>query len=293
MKRKLIFVFFVAVGLLLLDSAHGQIVVIANQSVRSAEISDSDLRDVFAGAVVSLPGGDRVRPVLLRSGGAHEEFLARYFGKSDAAFRADWKRLIFSGASTMPKTVDSEEAMVQYVARTPGAIGYVSESASQKDVKVLLVISHDLRVERADDALNLVRYVEWPSPGSALVITFIGDAAGGRALNRAAAGVAVNGHPVRVIRATWEDLPGSCDALYVSGSVSAADVARVLDRVGDRNVLTIGETHDFIEQGGIVSLVDWNERIRVEVNPETAQKAGIRISSHVLSLAVIVHSGGN
>jgi hypothetical protein len=297
MKRKLTFGFFFAVSAMLLPyPANAQILVIANRSVRSAEISDSDLRDVFTGAVVGLPGGERVMPVLLKDGQAHEEFLTRYFGESDAAFRADWRRLVFSGRSTMPKTVDSEEAMMQYVARTPGAIGYISESASHQDsrqeVKVLVILSHDLRAERADDVVNLVRYVEWPSPGPALVIGFMGDSAGARTLERAAAGVSVNGRPLRVARSGWENLPGSCDALYVSETVSPADVSKALGRIKDRNILTMGESHEFVEQGGILGLVDRNDHIRIEVNPDTAQRAGIKISSHVLTLAIIVQPGG-
>jgi hypothetical protein len=278
--------------MLLPHVAGAQIVVIANRSVHSAEISDTDLRDVFTGAVVDLPGGERVMPVLLKGGPAHEVFLGRYFGKSDAAFRADWRRLVFSGRSTMPRTVDSEAAMVQYVARTPGAIGYISETASHQDVNVLVILSSDQRIERADDAVNLIRYVEWPASSPALVIGFMGDPAGAKTLGQAAAGVTVNGRPVQVIRSAWGDLPGSLDALYVSQSVSSADVSKALGRVKDRSILTIGETHDFVQHGGILSLVDANQRIRIEVNPEMAQKAGIKISSHVLSLAIIVPSDG-
>jgi len=39
----------------------------------------------------------------------------------------------------MPKAFDSEAALVDYVAVTPGAVGYISESTPHGKVKTLLV----------------------------------------------------------------------------------------------------------------------------------------------------------
>jgi ABC-type phosphate transport system substrate-binding protein len=38
----------------------------------------------------------------------------------------------------MPKTCDSEAALIEYVAATPGAIGYVSRISPQDNVKTLV-----------------------------------------------------------------------------------------------------------------------------------------------------------
>jgi ABC-type phosphate transport system substrate-binding protein len=138
--KKILFVFlFVAALTVLSRSAMAQVVVIANPGVKSAEISKSDLRDVFTGGATSLKDGARVTPILLRSGTVHEEFLTAYIGKGDAAFRASWRSLVFSGQASMPKSLDSEAAMVEYVARTPGAIGYVGKSTPHEGVKILAV----------------------------------------------------------------------------------------------------------------------------------------------------------
>ena len=60
-------------------------------------------------------------------------------GKSDTAFRAGWRSLVFSGQAAMPRSLDSETALVDYVAATPGAIGYVTESTAHGKVKTLAV----------------------------------------------------------------------------------------------------------------------------------------------------------
>jgi hypothetical protein len=77
--------------------------------------------------------------VLLKSGSAHDEFLSAYVGKNDTAFRAGWRSLVFSGQATMPKSLDSEAAVVEYVAHNAGAIGYISKATPHEGVKVLAV----------------------------------------------------------------------------------------------------------------------------------------------------------
>jgi hypothetical protein len=119
--------------------AHAQIVIIANPGVSVSEASISELRDLFIGASSSLKGESHLTPVILKQGPVHEEFLAQYVGKSDAAFRATWRSVLFSGQGVMPRTFDSDAAVVDYVAHHSGAIGYVAEKASHQGTKVLAV----------------------------------------------------------------------------------------------------------------------------------------------------------
>ena len=139
MKNILIALFVVFGSLALATRAQAQAIVIANPSVKSADVSKSDLRDVFTGAASSLKGGSHVTPVLLKSGAAHEEFLSAYVGKNDSAFRAGWRSLVFSGQASMPKSLDSEAAVVEFVAHNAGAIGYIGKATPHEGVKVITV----------------------------------------------------------------------------------------------------------------------------------------------------------
>jgi ABC-type phosphate transport system substrate-binding protein len=118
--------------------AKAQVIAIANPSVKASDVSKNDLKDVFTGASTSLGGGN-VTPVLLKGGAVHDEFLQAFIGKNDTAFRASWRSLVFSGQATMPKSLDSEAAVVEYVAHNPGAIGYISKATPHEGVKVLAV----------------------------------------------------------------------------------------------------------------------------------------------------------
>jgi hypothetical protein len=138
--KKYLIAFFVTLGALGLSAhAQAQAIVIANPSVKSADVSKADLKDVFTGAASSLKDGSHVTPVLLKSGGVHDEFLAAYVGKNDTAFRASWRSLVFSGQASMPKSLDSEAAVVEYVAHNAGAIGYIGKATPHEGVKVLAV----------------------------------------------------------------------------------------------------------------------------------------------------------
>jgi ABC-type phosphate transport system substrate-binding protein len=119
--------------------AQAQVIVIANPGVKATEISKNDLRDVFTGNATSLPDGSRVVPILLKAGTVHEEFLQVYIGKNDTAYRAGWRSLVFSGQASMPKSLDTDAAVVEFAAHNAGAIGYIGKASPHEGVKVLAV----------------------------------------------------------------------------------------------------------------------------------------------------------
>lgn len=139
MKKYIFTILFLVAVSILAACAGAQVLLIANSGVKAAEVSKSDLRDVFTGASTSLKDGSHVTPVLLKQGAAHTEFLSAYVDKSDPAFRASWNSLVFSGQASMPKSLNGDAAMVDFVAHTPGAIGYIGKSTPHPGVKVLAV----------------------------------------------------------------------------------------------------------------------------------------------------------
>lgn len=139
MKRPLCVLLLVAFASIFTVQAKAQVIVIANPSVKAADVSKSDLRDVFTGAATSFKDGGNVVPILLKAGAVHEEFLQAYIGKNDAAYRAGWRSLVFSGQATMPKSLDGDAAVVEFVAHNAGALGYIGKATPHEGVKVLAV----------------------------------------------------------------------------------------------------------------------------------------------------------
>lgn len=118
-------------------AAGGDIKIIANQSVGASSISTEELRGVFLATRTALSDGSRVEPVLLKGGATHEAFVKEHLGKTDEALQNYYRSLVFSGKGSIPKTLGTDAEAVAYVARTKGAIGYVSAGASTEGVKTL------------------------------------------------------------------------------------------------------------------------------------------------------------
>jgi hypothetical protein len=135
-KKLLSLFLLVASASIFIVQAKAQVIVIANPSVKASDVSKNDLKDVFTGASTSL-GGANVVPILLKAGTAHEEFLQAYIGKNDTSYRAGWRSLVFSGQGTMPKSLDTDSAVVEFVAHNAGAIGYIGKATPHEGVKVL------------------------------------------------------------------------------------------------------------------------------------------------------------
>ncbi len=122
------------------ESVYGaDVKIIANPSLSAATISAEELRGVFLATKTAINDGSRIEPVLEKRGAAHESFLKTYIGKTDVALETYYRSLVFSGKASMPKAVASDAEMVAYVAKTKGAIGYVSAGASTPGVKTLEV----------------------------------------------------------------------------------------------------------------------------------------------------------
>ena len=76
----------------------------------------------------------------------------------------------------------------------------------------------------------------------------------------------------------------SCQILFVSRSEQKR-YSRVLDVVRGQSVLTVGETPEFLDAGGIVNFTMQQEALQFDVNLEGANKVHLRISSQMLALA--------
>jgi TonB family protein len=133
----------------------GSVRVIANSSVGARAVSADELKSVFLQEKNSLADGSHVVPVLEKGGPAHEAFLKEYLGKSDDALQDYYRTLVFTGKGLMPKALRSDEDVTAYVAKTRGAIGYVSSTAPVDGVKTLTVYQSE-----SDGARKLISRVE-------------------------------------------------------------------------------------------------------------------------------------
>jgi hypothetical protein len=113
------------------------VMLVANKGVRVSEITNADVRAIFLGTKTRFADGSHAVPVTLKGGPVHEVFLKNYVREGPEEFRSQWRKVVFTGQGAMPKACDSESALIEYVAATPGAVGYVSRISPQDRVKLL------------------------------------------------------------------------------------------------------------------------------------------------------------
>jgi len=116
------------------------VVLVANKGVKISEITNADLRAIFLGTKTRFSDGSHAVPVTLKGGPVHEVFLRNYVGEDPEEFRSQWRKVVFTGEGAMPKAFDSESSLIEYVADTPGAVGYVSRISSQGGVRILVPV---------------------------------------------------------------------------------------------------------------------------------------------------------
>jgi len=84
--------------------------------------------------------GEHLYPVDLPvSSGTRRHFSETVLGRSVAAVRKYWQQQIFSGRGLPPPELDSDAAVVRYVAKHRGGLGYVGPDVELSGVKVLIV----------------------------------------------------------------------------------------------------------------------------------------------------------
>jgi hypothetical protein len=138
---------------------------------------------------------------------------------------------------------------------------------------------------------NFGQFIEWPdkafaSSDAAFVVAVIGQNPFGDTLQNALKGKKVGDHPIVVRQIESADEAKDCQLLFVPATEDDR-LEAIFKTVADRPILTVGESADFPAAGGTIRFFIENNRIRFEVNLEAADKAGLKISSKLLSLARI------
>jgi YfiR/HmsC-like len=147
-------------------------------------------------------------------------------------------------------------------------------------------------VVKAAFLFHFAQFVEWPpeafkDPTSPLTYCTIGDDPFRGALEESVEGKIVGTHSLRVQHLKGREQIAGCQILFI-GVTEKKRFAEDLSGAGGHAVLTVGESENFAESGGIIGFVTENSKVRFEINVETAGKAKLKISSRLLSLAKTV-----
>ena len=139
---------------------------------------------------------------------------------------------------------------------------------------------------------NFTKFVEWPpdafaGPGAPLIIGVLGSGSFCDTLEASLKDKTVNGRPIAVRRFRRPEDLTPTQVLFISPSLGR-EVGRLLKSLERAPVLTVGDMDRFASLGGIINFTIRDHRVGFEVNIDAASRAGLRISSQLLTVATVV-----
>ena len=117
-----------------------EILIIGHPSITSP-LTAQQVREVYLNTLKVLPGGQLVKPVDQdKNSEDRKEFYRRIVRMNGAQLRAYWSKRVFMEKGDRPISIASDNMVIQWVARTPGAVGYIGRRPKTKNVRVLLYV---------------------------------------------------------------------------------------------------------------------------------------------------------
>ena len=140
---------------------------------------------------------------------------------------------------------------------------------------------------------NFGRYVQWPAAAyvdehAPFVIGVLGTDPFGAVLDEIASSSKVDGRPVVAKRFATMAEYSPCQILFIAASADAKVKTDALAKLQSKGVLLVGEEPGLVQHGAVVSFYVENNKVRFEINVETAKQQQLKVSSKLLSLAKIV-----
>ena len=113
------------------------LIVIANQNVPVASLSSDELANIYLLKMNNWPGGINIVPVN-REASSHvrSTFSDLVLRQPPNALNAYWSEMHFKG-KVPPLIQESDQAVLAFVQKVRGAIGYISASTQPQNVKVM------------------------------------------------------------------------------------------------------------------------------------------------------------
>lgn len=137
---------------------------------------------------------------------------------------------------------------------------------------------------------NFSSFVSWPEMAyqdkAEFQLCVVGNNPFGGALDTLS-GKTVHGLPLKVRQLDSAANIHSCQLAYISKS-ETGNIAGTLKELAGKPVLTVSDIDDFALHGGIIRLKLVDNKVRFDINVDTATHAGLKISSRLLSLATII-----
>jgi hypothetical protein len=158
---------------------------------------------------------------------------------------------------------------------------------------VVRVSAQDVTEVRLKGAFifNFARFTDWPADALASSSTVsacvVGDRMVSEALLNSVSGQRLNGRLVVVSFVSPNGPIPACHVLYVSG-IDRVRMTEIVQGLREIPVLTVSDDDTFLKVGGIIQIFVESGKMRFRINPHSARRARLQLSSRLLALADLV-----
>ncbi|MGB6684559.1 MAG: YfiR family protein, partial [Candidatus Acidiferrum sp.] len=142
---------------------------------------------------------------------------------------------------------------------------------------------------------HFAQFVEWPQVAfkdAAAPLTYctVGEDFFHGALDASLTGKTIDGRPIRVRHFKQAREIQGCQVLFI-GAQQKQFVFATLANLNGSPVLTVGESEQFVQEGGMIGFLLEDNKVRFEINLSAAEHAKLKISARLLELAKTVIGG--
>ncbi|GMQ87402.1 MAG: hypothetical protein BMS9Abin08_0603 [Gammaproteobacteria bacterium] len=140
---------------------------------------------------------------------------------------------------------------------------------------------------------QFTKFTEWPdkefSDGKAPIrICVLGRNPFDKSLDEFSSKTSQNRTLVVEYLASFQEI-SRCHVVFISRSEEKY-LSQILQLTEHSPVLTVSDMEGFARRGGIIGLVIERGKVRLEINPEASNHAGVKLSSKLLEVATLVQA---
>lgn len=142
---------------------------------------------------------------------------------------------------------------------------------------------------------HFAQFVDWPpevfkDAATPLTYCTVGEDLFHGALDASLNGKTIDGRWVRVLHFRQAQEIQGCQVLYI-GTPEKKVISAALADLKGTPVLTVGESENFVQAGGMIGFFLEDNKVRFEINLNATERAKLKISARLLALAKTVIGG--
>jgi ABC-type phosphate transport system substrate-binding protein len=132
--NKFVSCFLTMMTLYVVSSNAGDAIVIVNKDNAVTVLTRAEVENMFLGKTTQWPGGGKILPCDQKAESKVAAiFCSSFLNKNVADYQAYWMEIMLSGSATPPKSAVSDQEVIEFVAKTKGAIGYIDAATTLGD----------------------------------------------------------------------------------------------------------------------------------------------------------------